>query len=68
MNIDDGYFKTSFDNNTFTIETSKEGDCSYDGGYSFELVECNVELLFKQAQELRNELDSFLSQAIINKS
>ena len=32
MILEDGKFESSFTSEVFSIETSAEGDCSYDGG------------------------------------
>lgn len=65
MKLDYGSFNTSYDKISYVIETSSEGDCSFDGGYSFETVYYNIHLDWKQALQLRDELNNFLNISLI---
>lgn len=60
MILDDG--KTYVKNNYFVIEVEAEGDCSTDGGYSFESVTSYTRLDKEEAQELIDELLDFIKE------
>lgn len=66
MKTDGGDFCTSVDKEDFIIKTSCEGNCSYDGGYSFETVNYSVGLGLVEATELLDELKAFISQQPLN--